>query len=282
MKTEIITEELMLQNLKKIPTQAHKGSNGTLNIVAGSEKFRGAADLSVGGALRTGVGIVRLISQECVVALVASRHPSCTFLPVADATERKNAIFSCSGGTFLIGCGLGMNTQTASDVANVLSVARSAVLDADALNVISASPELFKKLSGFTVTPHVGELSRLTGASIEEIKGDLVKHALNFSKKFGCVTVLKDHVTAIASPTGESYVSKIGSAGLSKGGSGDVLAGIITGFNARGFSAIKSAIIGTALHSLASKECEKEYGVTAMLPSDLEHHIASVLSRAGF
>ena len=140
MEAVIITKELLTQKLKKLPKDCNKGSNGTLNIVAGTPQYRGAADLCVGGALRTGVGIVRLIAEEPVVAAVCARHPSCTFSPVTGSIERRNAIYNSREKCFLIGCGLGLNAQTCTDVSNVLATAKKAVLDADALNAVSANP----------------------------------------------------------------------------------------------------------------------------------------------
>ena len=277
-----LTEDILKQKLKAIRKDAHKGSNGTLDIIAGSEKYRGAADLCVGGALRTGIGIVRLISCEQAISLVAARHPSCTFFPVTGAPERKKAICDSKEKRFLIGCGLGMSADTATSVSDVIYTAKAAVIDADGLNAVSANPSLKEKLCGFIITPHVGEFSRLTGATVSDIKSDPITHALDFSKKHGCVTVLKDCVTVIASPEGKVFVSDCASEGLSKGGSGDVLAGLIAGFNAQDYSPLDSAVIGVTLHALASRRCAEENGIMSMLPSELEIYVKQVLRDLGY
>ena len=278
-----VSKELLCQILKPLDIRSNKSTNGTLNVIAGSEKFRGAADMCVGGALRTGVGILRLISEESVIATVAQRHPSCTFLPVEGATERQTAIYTASGDCFLIGCGLGFSAQTCADVSTLLSLKKRVVLDADALNVISASPDLKKLLSGTIITPHIGEFSRLTGYSIQAIKDDPIRYATEFSSEHGCTTVLKDHVTVIAIPQSDAvYISDGASQGLSKGGSGDVLAGIIAGFFAQGYSQKDSAIIGVTLHALASTLCAKEMGIRSMLPSELELYLAKTLCSLGY
>ena len=282
MNAVTITDELLIQKLRHVPKDAHKGSNGTLDIVAGSVCYRGAADLAVGGALRSGVGIVRLISDEKVISAVAARHPSCTFLPVTGATERRNAIYSSKSKCFLIGCGLGLTSQTCADVSDVLCTARKAVIDADGLNAISENSQLKDKLTGFIITPHVGEFSRLTGTKIADIKSDPIRHALDFSNKYGSVTVLKDSVTVIASPEGEVFVSDGASEGLSKGGSGDVLAGIIAGFCAQDYSPLNAAIIGVTLHALASRRCAEENGIMSMLPSELELYVKQILRDLGY
>ena len=277
-----VSTQLLCELLKPLSIDSNKGTNGTLDIVAGSSRFRGAADMCVGAALRTGVGIVRLISEEPVISAVSTRHPSCTFLPVANATERQNAIYSANGSCFLIGCGLGFSANTTSDVSTVLALKKRTVLDADALNVISASPELADRISGCIITPHVGEFSRLSGISIDKIKSDPLHYAKEYSQKHGCATVLKDHITVICTPSGESFVSDGANPGLSKGGSGDVLAGLIAGFFAQGYSARDSAVIGVTLHALASQLCAKDMGTRSMLPSELELYVAKALLSLGY
>lgn len=277
-----ITEALLCQRLKRLPKDCNKGSNGTLNIIAGSEKFRGAADLCVGGALRTGCGIVRLISEEKSVAAVASRHPSCTFYPAASAEALKKFIYGSADKTFLIGCGIGQNEKSACAVSAVLNKAEKATLDADALNIVSANPQMRYQLKGHIVTPHVKEFSRLTGVTPDEIKGASASYACEFSREFGCVTVLKDSITVIATPDGNVYISKDASEGLSKGGSGDVLAGLIAGFLAQNYSVEDAAVIGVAVHAYASAMCASELGRRSMLPSDLEHYVSKLFARLGY
>lgn len=282
MSISYVTSNTVTERLKRLPTDCHKGTNGTLNIVAGCERFRGAADLCVGGALRTGCGIIRLISEEKVISLVASRHPSCTFALAESTDEIKSVINGISSKVFLVGCGIGRTERSATAVFSVLANAEKAVLDADALNILSANPQMLFQIKGHIITPHVMEFSRLTGLSPAEIKNDPQKHALNFSEKYGCVTVLKDSVTVICAPNGNIYISEHASEGLSKGGSGDVLAGIIGGILAQGYTAEDAAVIGVALHAYASQLCAKELGKRGMLPSDLEIYVAKLLNSLGY
>lgn len=277
-----ITEELLLKKLHVLARDCNKGTNGTLNIIAGSSNYRGAASLCVGGALRTGVGLVRLISEEKVISAVASRHPCCTFCAVSDNSERQKAIAGTKANAFLIGCGSGQQMQTLLDVSLVLDIGKSSVIDADALNIIAKYPHLMDKLDGTIVTPHVGEFSRLSGYTVDEIKASPEKRALEFSKTHKCVTVLKDYITVIATPSGSVYVSDSASEGLSKGGSGDVLAGIISGFLAQGYSAEDSAVIGVAVHAFASKLCARELGARSMLPSDLDFYVSKLFVKLGY
>ena len=286
-----ITKKLLSDILRPIPINAHKGSNGTLTVISGSAAYRGAPSLAVGAALRTGCGITRLISIEKIISSVQLQHPCCTFLPVSESSngtigaDCASAIYSCAGKTdaFLIGCGLGQSAEVSSAVSAVAVCGKKAVLDADALNIISQNPSIYSAFkNGFIVTPHVGEMSRLTGASIPEIKNDLPKYAKAFSLEHRCVTVLKDSVTVISTEAGEIYRSSLGNEGLSKGGSGDVLAGLIAGFAAQDYSLSEAAIIGCAVHGLSANLCAEENGKMAMLPSDLEKYTVKLLASLGF
>ena len=133
------------------------------------------------------------------------------------------------------------------------------------------------------ITPHVGELSRLLGYSVDRIKSDLVGAAECASEKFGCITVLKDCRTVISVPDSETrgyrlYISELGKPGLAKGGSGDVLAGLIAGFITQGYSAEEGAVLGVLVHGMAAELCARELSEYAMLPSDLGKYICRVLS----
>lgn len=277
-----ITEELLLKKLRVLERDCNKSTNGTLNIVAGSSNYRGAASLCVGGALRTGVGLVRLISEEMVISAVAQRHPCCTFCSASDNIARQNAISGIKADAFLVGCGLGQQMQALLDVSLVLDTGKSSVIDADALNIIAKYPHLKDKLNGVVITPHVGEFSRLSGYTVDEIKTCPEKHAVEFSKTYNCVTVLKDYITIIATPSESVYVSDSASKGLSKGGSGDVLSGIIAGFFAQGYSAEDSAVIGVAVHAFASRLCANELGERSMLPSELEFYVSKLFVKLGY
>lgn len=278
-----VNEDLIRSKLEKLPRDCHKGSNGTLSVVAGSPQFRGAAVLCVSGALRTGCGIVRLISCEKVITAVSVHYPSCVFSTAESSEELQKAVYDCSGSSaFLAGCGLSVCDRSATAVYSVLGTAKKAVLDADALNIISLNPEMKNRLEGTVVTPHIGEFSRLCGLSVADIKKDPFTSALDFSEKYGTVTVLKDYKTIIATPGGRIYLSENASEGLSKGGSGDVLAGIISGFLAQSFTPEEAAVTGVAVHAAASLLCAEAKGVRSMLPSELGSYVCELFRRLGY
>ena len=276
------------------PKASHKGTFGTVNAVVGCSKFRGAAALSTMGALRSGVGIVRVCSTKKVIGAVTVQYPSATLLPLPETDEgyiSAKAVPTLlktvkDTDTLLIGCGLGQCTDTANAV-NLLVFGTKVkkVIDADALNLLAATGALKEAeksgaLAGCIVTPHVGEMARLTGKSIGEISANaetMSAAAAEFTHKYKCVTVLKSHVTVIATDT-ETYVIQGNNSGLAKGGSGDVLAGLIAGLFAQGYTAEQSAILGVLIHSTAAKNCAQDLSEQAMLPSDLESYICKILA----
>ena len=291
MKTTTVTLQNTKSLLKPRPKDSHKGTFGTVNAVVGCARYRGAATLSVMGALRSGAGIVRLCSTEKVCSAVTVQYPSATLLPLpetADGYIAKTAVSAVLSAikptdALLLGCGLGQCTDTGHAVNLLISAAKCRkVIDADALNLLASTgalPEVKKNgtLCGCVITPHPGEMSRLTGKSIAEISENMEAVAQEFSIEYGCVTVLKSHKTVIALPSEETlYISELGNSGLAKGGSGDVLAGLIAGFIAQGYNEKDSALLGVCVHGTAADLCAKELSMQAMLPSDLGTYICRV------
>lgn len=289
---EQITKSLLLSLLKPIKCDAHKGCSGTLSAILGSTNYRGAASLAIGAALRTGCGITRLISIEKVISAVAANHPCCTFIPVSESPvgtvgDETPSVINAAGSSstaFLIGCGIGQSPQSCAALSAVLSCDKPTVIDADALNLLSHFPELWEipRKSDIIITPHVGEFSRLSGLSADEIKSAPAKYASQFSERHSCITVLKDNCITVSTKNGDIYESTLGSPGLAKGGSGDVLAGLISGFAAQSYTAADAAVIGCAVHGLSSQLCATENGIRSMLPLDLEKYIAELIASLGY
>lgn len=268
--------------LPKRDPMGNKGTFGHLTAVAGSARYRGAAALAVGAALRSGVGVVRLASVEPVIAAVAASRPECTFLPLSivphggidaeDFFRHYGAITQTDA--LLVGCGMTPARDTERIVAALLGEEIPLVIDADGLNVLSRMTERLKETKTTPIlTPHIGEMARLTGLSIPHIKEHRREVASRFAAEYGCVVVLKDAVTVIAAPDGKSEVCDRPNSGLAKGGSGDVLAGIIASFLARGLAPYEAAVVGMLLHSLAAQKTARALTEDAMLPSDIITHL---------
>ncbi len=269
----------LAKTLKPRDPYAHKGTYGTLTVVAGSRFYRGAATLAVSAALRTGAGIVRLASVEEAVTATAASVPEAIYLPLTASEEGgidyqdlvKQYRRIAASQALLVGCGMTDTRDTGAIVEHLLRYAdMPLILDADGLNALKRTPELLKEAKHPPViTPHVGEMARLSGRTVEEIRAGRSGVALTFAKKYGCVTVLKDYETAVASPEGEVFLCHAPCGGLARGGSGDVLAGITASLVCQGYDGFTAATCAVLFHRLAADEAASIRTEEAMLPSDL-------------
>jgi len=286
-----ITLEQVFDCLPPRKREANKGDFGTLTVVGGCENYRGAAALTVLGALRSGVGIVRLASVEKVVAAAASRFSECTFLSLsADengciARENLPALLKVCAGSraAVVGCGMGWFYSTTFLAEGLLAgLDCPLVLDADGLNAISDRPQvLLNARKTPVITPHPGEFARLTGRSVEEIQRNRAEAAADFAGKFGCVVLLKGADTVIASPDGRLWLNPTGNPGLAKGGSGDLLTGMIGAFLAQGLAAPDAACCGAYLHGLAADRCAERLSQYGMQPGDIVRDLCAIFLENG-
>lgn len=284
-------EEMVFSSIRRRPRFSNKGTYGKLLCITGSANFPGAAALSAMGALRSGAGITTVATTEKVVSMIASRIPEATFLPLpengdgtvsADAREKLLPMLK-KVDAVLMGCGLGRGEDIAGLVEFVLENADcTVVLDADGLNCIAGDPEVLRKARKMPIiTPHMGEMARLCGISIPETVDGRIKIASETAKKYGAIVVLKDATTVIAEPNGDVYFNTTGNPGLSKGGSGDCLAGMIASFAAQGFIETACAVCGVYLHGLAADRAAKELSEYGMLPSDIPTYLCKIFAEKG-
>lgn len=288
-----ITEEFVWQNIPRRARDSHKGTFGTVLAVAGSAYYRGAALLAAEGALRTGAGIVTLASVEPVLAAAVARTPECCLCPcIAGAEggispESIPRIQRQKATVLLLGPGLGGAAQSAARAAETRTLvqtllpafAGSAVLDADGLNAVAqllAAGEAFPHPAGeLIVTPHPGEMARLTGLSAAQINADREETARTYAQKWNAVVVLKGSRTVVAAPDGRVRVNPTGNPGLARGGSGDVLSGMTAALLACGLPAFEAAACAVYLHGAAADRAAAVLGEYGMLP----HHILPQLGR---
>ena len=289
---EKITPGFVFSKLAKREKNTSKYDYGTLLAVCGSKYYRGAAMLSASAACRCGAGIVCLASTERVISSIASVIPECTFLPLE---ESENGTVSHRStidiirkakkcNAVLLGCGLALDDDTKYVVQRIVTSADcQLILDADALNVLSENPKLFRETKlPAVITPHFGEMARLCKKSRQEVEKAPEATALEFAHEYNCIVVLKSHITYIATPDGKCYVNaEVGNAGLAKGGSGDVLAGMIASFSAQGEEPYISACCGVYLHGLSADRCAQRLSMTSMLPSDVVNELCSVFKEIG-
>lgn len=281
------TSDMVWNSLPKRPADSHKGTFGSVLAVAGSASYRGAAALAVEGALRTGAGIVTLASVEPVLAAVSARLPECCLCPCevgaagGIAPENIPRIQRQRATVLLLGPGLGYTVQSAARAAETRMLAGtllsgfagSAVLDADGLNAAArllAEEAAFPHPAGeLIVTPHPGEMARLTGLPAAQINADREGTALRYAQAWNAVVVLKGARTVVAAPDGRVCVNPTGNPGLSRGGSGDVLAGMTAALLACRLPAYEAAACAVYLHGAAADRAAAVHGEYGMLPHDI-------------
>ncbi|MEG0910269.1 MAG: NAD(P)H-hydrate dehydratase [Ruthenibacterium sp.] len=269
MESIVLTKESCFSRLPVRTPESHKGNYGKLLCYCGSEQYRGAAALSVLGGLRVGTGLVTLAAEEVVISSVASRILEAVFLSLPNWSALAHSLRNSTA--VLAGCGLTEDTVIANQMRYLLkSVAGTLVLDAGGLcTFVDDTMALCHTQAPLILTPHVGEMARLAGISVGRVLQMPADIALSFAKKTNAIVVLKRHHTLIATPDGTLFENRTGNAGLARGGSGDVLAGMIAGLAAQGLSALDAAICGVYLHGAAADLCAARSSMQGMLPEDI-------------
>ncbi|QNM05557.1 NAD(P)H-hydrate dehydratase [Qiania dongpingensis] len=269
-----------LRRLPKRPADGNKGTFGKVLLAAGSKRMSGAAYMSALASYRSGAGLVQIYTVKENVQVLK------TMLPEAIVTgfdrehpDMEELADLCRWADALV-AGPGFSTESyAEQILHWLlkNVTLPKVLDADALNLIARHCELAGYLDGSAViTPHIGEMSRLTGKTVDEIKKAPIAAALEFREQHGAVCVLKDARTAVVSENG-IYISSSGNSGMATGGSGDVLSGILGGLLAAGMNVGDAAEMGVCLHGLAGDAAAERCGMHAMMATDIISCLGAVL-----
>lgn len=249
---------------------ANKGNFGHALMIAGSYGMIGAAILSTRACLRSGVGKVTVYAPECGYEILQTTVPEAMCL--ADKSEEFLAQMPKLDNhqAIGIGCGIGTKAETAALVEAVLKNTKvPVVIDADALNIIAADRKISELIpEGAILTPHPKEFERLIG---RKWSNDYEKLALlrDFSVSHKCIVCLKGAFTAVALPDGRIHFNSTGNAGMAKGGSGDVLTGIILALLSQGYTPANAAILGVYEHGLAGDRAAQLKGTTAMIASDI-------------
>ena len=268
-----LNHELVLSLLPDRNPWGHKGNFGKLLLLCGSWGYTGAAFFAARGALRSGAGLVFLGVPESIYGIEAVKLNEPVIFPLPDAGGRLNAdavteILSRlpQMDAVLVGPGLGQSEGTLAVVRAVLENAQCpVVVDADGINVLSAHRDLLRGRKSPTIlTPHDGEFARLGGV----IGEDRMAAAAALAEELGCVVLLKGHETCITDGT-DGYLNPTGNPGMAVGGSGDVLAGVITALLGAGLPPLEAAACGAWLHGAAGDRCAAELGQYGMLPTDM-------------
>ncbi len=277
------------KGLRRRP-DSHKGNYGKVLIIAGSRGMSGAAVLAGAGALRGGCGLLKMAVPEIIADIVDVKLTEAITFPLSSTSGGGIAYKNCDfllglaaeSDFVVIGPGLGSDSQTVKLVRKFLKNVNTPVLiDADGLNALEGEAEILAKIkSSAIITPHIGEFSRLFGISKESVRQAKSKVAVNSSLKYNVDVVLKGYKTVVASGK-KFYVNYTGNPGLSVGGSGDLLAGLIAGFGAQLKDLYKGAVLGVFVHGFAADIAVKDFTQLSLLPSDLGKYIAESLKVIG-
>ncbi len=274
---------------------SHKGQFGKVLVIGGSSNYPGAPILSGLGALRTGAGITRLVVPDSIYQSVAGRFPEMIVEGAHSSDEgvfselslKKIVEYANKASVVVIGPGISRHPSLKSFITSILtSVSKPLIIDADALFILASSPEglLLRSEHGWKtiITPHVGEASKFGSISFDIAKYP-ISTAERFSSRFGTTTILKSSRTIITSTSGEYSINTTGDSSLSKGGSGDVLTGIIAGMIAQGLGDYEASVLGSYLLGMAGEMVGDQTCPHGVLSTDvadmIPHVIAEVLEK---
>lgn len=272
-----------LKLMPKRDADSNKGTFGRVLCVCGSRGMAGAAFLCAKAVLRTGAGLVELLTPEENRIILQTSLPE-AIVTAYDASEPSRELITSAverADVIVCGCGLGISREALSVLAQILRLTHvPTVIDADALNLLSRNPTLKKYARGAIITPHPGEMSRLIGIPISEITADRINVCRKFAAENELICVLKGHRTTVSD--GKSvYINNSGNSGMATAGAGDVLAGIIGGILAQSkntsLSTLEIASLGVYIHGLCGDMAAVALGEYSVIASDIISNIPKVL-----
>jgi hydroxyethylthiazole kinase-like uncharacterized protein yjeF len=285
---KLITEALVKAAIPVRPKHGHKGTFGHVLILGGSRSFVGAPIFSAKAALHGGAGLVTLAVPESIYPMAAAQNPESLFQPLSEEgghfSEKaiiEIAPFLPQFNSVAIGPGIsrfsGGEEWIKSFVAYLTD--QPIVVDADALYLLRNDLEMVHKYKGHVIfTPHPGEMAKLLNVTIKDVEDDRIGIAKSFAREHGVYLLLKGHRTIIATPDEEIFINPYGHDALGKGGSGDVLTGLITSFLAQGAPPVNALIAASYLHAKAGEEKAKSLSSYGVMPLDIINGIREQLT----
>jgi NAD(P)H-hydrate epimerase len=275
--------------LRPRPAETHKGHAGHLGVLAGSPGKTGAAALLCQGAAKAGAGLVTLFVPSGLNPIMEVKLTEAMTLPISQTLEGTASLEALEGilgfmedkEAFAMGPGSSLQPETRELMRRLIREIRCpAVLDADALTAVSEDPAVLSRAQApLILTPHPGEMARLTGESTGTIQADRLGTASRFSEKHGVFLVLKGHRTVVAAPDGRLAVNGSGTPAMASGGMGDVLTGLIGAFLAQGFDPFEAACLGVYIHGAAAEEVHAAVATRGLLASEILPAIPIVIGR---
>jgi NAD(P)H-hydrate epimerase len=288
-KNYVIDEERVKKLIPIRYPESNKGDCGKLLIITGSTGMTGAGCLTGGAALRSGAGLVYMAVPSSLVPIYESNLIESVTISLED--EKMGCLSKKAIPEILeqiekldavaIGPGLSLKGDVIDVVARVIENSlKPLVIDADGINAVAKDVSVLnRKKAQIVFTPHPGEMARLLGVSIKEVQSDRIKIARDFSRKWDVVTVLKGSRTIVASPDGRVYININGNSGMSTGGTGDVLTGIITSLIGQGLNPVDAAVAGVYLHGLSGDSAAGVKGEHGIVAGDLVQELPGIIKK---
>lgn len=270
--TEQTGEQYLHLVLHPRDPETNKNHYGRVLAVCGSRSYCGAPFFAAMGAVRTGSGIVTLAVPDCIHTILACKLNEPTFSVLPSDSEGKIASLDPAilrgKAAVLAGPGLGLSDAVREIIAMLVTQAEvPLILDADGINALQGHIDILERAKHPVIlTPHGGEFARICDVPVSE---DAEQTVRAFAEKHRCVLLLKGHTTLIAGPDGRVMRNPFGNAGMAKGGSGDVLSGILVSLLAQGLHPVKAAVCAVWIHGRAGDLCAEKFGERAMTPSDM-------------
>ena len=264
------------------PEDSNKGTYGRLLVIAGSKGMAGAAYLNAHAAYMTGAGLVRIYTSSDHREILQTLLPEAIVTTYEEYNKEELLSLFTWADSVCIGSGLGMSRLSEKILKTVIEYVKvPCLIDADGLNLLAENKNYLNQMAErrFVITPHMKEMSRLTGTPVEELKADRIQILKDFISRYRITCVLKDSRTLIASEEKGIRMNLTGNSAMAKAGSGDVLAGVISGWMVQGKEAEDAAELGTYIHGLSGDLAKFEKGVYSVMARDLIEYISKALMK---
>lgn len=264
------------------PEDSNKGTYGRLLVIAGSKGMAGAAYLNAHAAYMTGAGLVRVYTSSDNREILQTLLPEAIITTYEEYNKEELLSLLTWADSVCIGSGLGMSRLSEKILKTVMEYVKvPCLIDADGLNLLAENKNYLNQMAErrFVITPHMKEMSRLTGTPVEELKADRIQILKDFISRYRITCVLKDSRTLIASEEKGIRMNLTGNSAMAKAGSGDVLAGVISGWMVQGKEAEDAAELGTYIHGLSGDLAKFEKGVYSVMARDLIEYISKALMK---
>lgn len=264
------------------PEDSNKGTYGRLLVIAGSKGMAGAAYLNAHAAYMTGAGLVRIYTSSDNREILQTLLPEAIITTYEEYNKEELLSLLTWADSVCIGSGLGMSRLSEKILKTVIEYVKvPCLIDADGLNLLAENNNYLNQMAErrFVITPHMKEMSRLTGISVEELKADRIQILKDFISRYRITCVLKDSRTLIASEEKGIRMNLTGNSAMAKAGSGDVLAGVISGWMVQGKEAEDAAELGTYIHGLSGDLAKFKKGVYSVMARDLIEYISKALMK---